>query len=299
MPRNIQLLIIDPQRSFCSVVPSDEQQVFHDGELCVPHAMEDMQRVSKMIMQHGGHIADIHVTLDSHQTNHIAHPSWFKKQDGKPVDVFTSVALDGEKIIGRKISLVDGSLGPPLFLQCSFPGQQDYTINYLKQLEASKRYGHTIWPPHCLIGTRGAMVVEPLFEALNYWCMKFGSTIDFVTKGSNPRCEHFSAVQAEVPDPSDPGTQINTDFIKILMDADELLLSGEALSHCLANTVRDAANCFAAGGMLGSNDDFIKKCVLLTDATSPVPGFDTVGKAFIDEMVIRGMRVSTTVDYWA
>jgi nicotinamidase/pyrazinamidase len=302
VPKNIQLLIIDPQRSFCASVPADQQQFLHDGELCVPGAWDDMVRLSKFIARYGGKLTDIHVTLDSHQTNHIAHPAWFTQvANNAPVSVFTAVSLDGDQIVGQAISLKDGSLGPKEKLRCAFPGQHDYTVRYLQSLVASKRYGHTIWPPHCLIGTVGATVVEPLFKAMNDWCEIYGATVNFVTKGSNPRCEHFSAVVAEVPDPMDPGTQINTDFIKVLMECDELLLSGEALSHCVANTIRDVANCFASGGAaaLGANDEFIRKCVLLKDATSSVPGFDAVGNAFIDEMVARGMRVSTTEAYFA
>lgn len=301
MPSKIQLLVIDPQRSFCVPVPSDQQQVQHDGELCVPGALEDMQRLATMIGLHGRKLDDIHITLDSHQTNHIAHPAWFKKSNGSPVEPFTSVSLDGKGIVGRKISLADGSLGPSEVLTCAFPGRTDYTMNYLAKLASSNRYGHTIWPPHCLIGTRGATVMEGLFEAVNAWCYIHGATVDFVTKGSNPGCEHFSAVMAEVPDPSDPSTQINTDFIKTLMECDELLLAGEALSHCVANTVRDIANCFSAGGSasLGTSDEFIRKCIMLTDATSSVPGFDAVGKQFIAEMTARGMRTSTTVDFFA
>lgn len=300
--RNIQLLIIDPQRSFCQPnVPADRQQQDHDGELFVPGANLDMERLAKMISIHGRKLSDISVTLDSHQSNHIAHPAWFKTAAGKPVLPFTIVSLDGTKIVGQKINLTDGSLGPKEELVCAFPGQHGYTVDYLQKLVSAKRYGHTIWPPHCLIGTRGAMVYDPLFEALDGWCLDNGATIGFVTKGSNPRCEHFSAVMAEVPDPTDPGTQINTEFIKLLMECDELLLSGEALSHCLANTVRDIANCFASGGAasLGTQDEFIKKCVLLSDATSSVPGFDAVGQVFVNEMQARGMRVSTTVDYFA
>lgn len=301
MAANIQLLVIDPQNSFCKVVPQDQQHLLHDGELCVPGAWDDMVRLATMVAAHGGKLSDIHCTLDSHQTNHIAHPAWLKRSNGQPVGIFTAVSLDGDKIVGQQISLKDGSLGPKEVLHCSFPGQTAYTLDYLGKLISSHRYGHTIWPPHCLIGTPGANVVAPLFEAFNSWCVSKGATIDFVTKGSNPRCEHFSAVMAEVPDPGDPGTQINTVFIKTLMECDELLLAGEALSHCLANTVRDIANCFATGGAvsLGTSDEFIRKCVLLTDATSSVPGFDAVGAAFVDEMVKRGMKTSTTVDYFA
>jgi nicotinamidase-related amidase len=122
--------------------------------------------------------------------------------------------------------------------------------------------------------------------------------VDFVTKGSNYKTEHYSAVQADVPDPADPDTMLNQRLIETLQRADIILLSGEALSHCVANTVRDIANNFG--------EDNIKKMVLLRDATSPVPNppgpgapdFVKMGEDFIKEMVGRGMKVSSTVDFF-
>ena len=52
----------------------------------------------------------------------------------------------------------------------------------------------------------------------------------------------------------------------------------------------DAVNSFA-------DDSFVKKVVCLTDAMSPVPGFEKLATDFIDDMKARGMKVSTTTDY--
>jgi nicotinamidase-related amidase len=172
------------------------------------------------------------------------------------------------------------------------PSLLKWTLDYLKQLMSGKRYPHMIWPPHCLIGTPGHNIVQPLADALLRWEIDNCAYVNYVTKGSNYRTEHFSAVRAEVPDPEDNTTQLNSDFIGVVMDADEILLSGEALSHCLANTVRDMANSFG-------DDSFIKKCVLLTDGSSSVTGLDILGKQFVQEMSARGMRCSTTADYLA
>jgi nicotinamidase-related amidase len=110
---------------------------------------------------------------------------------------------------------------------------------------------------------------------------------NFVTKGSNPWTEHFSAVQAEVPDPEDPSTQVNVGFIKTLEEPDFILLAGEALSHCLANTGRDIVKNF-------SDPKYVQKLILLTDASSNVPGFEKYGSDFVSELVALGMQTSTT-----
>jgi nicotinamidase-related amidase len=116
--------------------------------------------------------------------------------------------------------------------------------------------------------------------------------VDYVTKGSNPWTEHYSAVCADVPDPADPGTQINTRFIQTLTEADVVAIAGEAGSHCLAYTVRDVANSFG-------DDSYVQRLVLLEDATSPVSGFENLQSDFIREMRGRGMQVTTTRDFLA
>ena len=290
MSRRISAIFIDPQNSFCKTVPAQEQQVVHDGELCVPNAWDDMVRVGQMVTRLGRKIDHISVTLDSHQWNHIAHPNWFKGVKGNPPSPFTIMREENGVIVGT----VFGPSGPSDVgtYTTKVPGHFNRTLKYLKDLAKNKRYPHCIWPPHTLIGTPGHNVVASLMEALLEWCKTNFRTIEFVTKGSNPFVEHFSAVQAEVPDPDDPTTQLNTQFIQNVMEGDEILLAGEARSHCLANTVRDMANSFG-------DDSFIAKCVLLSDACSDVPGFEKYGEDFIKEMTARGMKLSTTVEYLA
>ena len=130
---------------------------------------------------------------------------------------------------------------------------------------------------------------QELLEALWKWEESNYAMVDYVTKGSNFMTEHYSAVQADVPDPEDPNTHLNENLIEILKTADEIIWTGEALSHCVANTIRDIANNFG--------EENIKKMVLLTDATSNVTGFEQMGEDFMKEMTGRGMRTSTTVEY--
>ena len=80
--------------------------------------------------------------------------------------------------------------------------------------------------------------------ALRRWEEAGFKRVDYLSKGHNPWTEHYSAVQADVPDPADPGTQINRRLIQVLENADVVALSGQALSHCVANTVRDIADQF-------------------------------------------------------
>jgi len=265
MPKkNIHLLVIDPQNDFCDP----------NGSLHVPGAEADMDRVAALIERLRSDLSAIHVTLDSHRKVDISHPIWFRDSSGHHPDPFSVITAD-ELDKGR--------------WSTTRPTTYKRTLSYLRALESSGRYPHVIWPYHCLIGDEGHNVWPRLADAVHAWEDRF-AIANYVTKGSNPWTEHFSAVQAEVPDPADPTTQVNVDLITTLEEADVVLLAGEALSHCLANTVRDIALKFA-------DPKYVSKLVLLTDASSNVPTFEKYGDDFMRELTAKGMRTSTTTDF--
>lgn len=266
----VELLIIDPQVDFCDP----------KGALYVSGAEDDMKRLSGWIKKNIKHLSDINVTLDSHHLIDIAHPGFWRDSHGKHPDPFTIITAQE----------VEQGIWQPRVPNTKL---RDRAIAYVKALESGQRYPLCIWPPHCLIGSPGHAIYPELREALDEWAIKNFANVNFVTKGSNPWTEHYSAVKAEVPDPNDPSTQINAELIQKLMDCDQIVVAGEAKSHCLANTVRDIADEFG-------DDSYVEKIVLLEDATAPVTGaidFTPQADQFVQEMKARGMKVSTTADY--
>ena len=260
--KNVHLLVIDPQVDFCDPT----------GALYVKGAEKDIGRLASFVKKGKEKITDIHVTLDSHHLIDIAHPLFWCDQNGQMPKPFTIITAQDVK---------DGKF------RTKMPSHQKRATEYVDKLAVNSRYPLCIWPAHCLIGSAGYAVMEPLFSALMEWEGQQFHPVDFVTKGSNPWTEHYSAVQADVPDPKDPSTQINSRLIDTLMDADTVLVAGEAGSHCLANTVRDIANNF-------KNEDYVKKIILLEDGTSPVTGFENFQDDFVKEMTARGMQITTT-----
>jgi nicotinamidase-related amidase len=262
----VEGLIIDPQVDF-----SDPQK----GTLYVPGAEDDTKRLAAMVRRLGKRVDDYHVTLDSHRIVDVAHPIFWKDSAGKNPDPFTIITT-ADLDSGRWTT--------------TNPGFFRRTQDYVKRLEAAGRYPLCIWPYHCLIGSTGHNIMPELLSALNDWERGNFALLDVVTKGSNIFTEHYSAVKADVPDPQDPTTQINKELIKTLMECDLVFIAGQALSHCVANTVRDIANEFG-------DDSYVKKLVLLTDASSSVGGFEQLGADFVREMTARGMQTSTTTDF--
>ncbi len=260
----MELLIIDPQNDFCR----------SGGSLEVPGADADMDRLALLISRLDSSLSGVTVTLDSHHRVDISHPLWWRDPGGAAPTPFT--VITPADVRGGDWNPARGDDG-------------GRSLAYLTELAARGRHPHVIWPEHCLIGSAGHNVERRVNEAVREWEARHLVRTDFVRKGENPWTEHFSAICAEVPDPRDPYTQPNAALIARLEAADRVLIAGEALSHCVANTVRDLADGFSDPASVG-------KLVLLTDATSSVPGFEAAGEAFVAELTARGMRLSTCAD---
>jgi len=269
MKRQVHLLTIDPQCDFCLPLgPGGEK-----GALVVAGADQDMVRLGKFISKNKSRISEIHCTLDSHQLVHIAHPAFWTNSKGEHPTPFSLITEDDVKNgVWRAYN----------------PSWQAHAQNYVETLKKNGRYVLCIWPPHCLIGSWGHSIVPEVAKALYEWEADF-NRVNFVAKGSNFGTENYSALQAEVPDDNDSSTKINTVLLDTLQEADDILITGEALSHCVNWTVSDIANNFG--------DDNIKKFILLEDTSSSVTGFEQMGRDFVKSMLKRGMRISTTQDW--
>ena len=270
---NIHLLVIDPQNDFL-----DQPE----ATLPVTGAMEDMKNLATMVDRVGQKLQKIHVTLDSHHLVDIAHPAFWRDQNGKSPDPMTKIPA---------ASIEDGTWTPRL------PDLRTYAIGYAKQLEADGKYTIMVWPPHCLIGSWGHNVQSDLAAALDRWSTARVRNVDYVTKGTNVLTEHYGALMAEVPVAKDPSTQLNGRFLQMLQEADLIVVAGEASSHCVKATIEQVAD--------NIGDEHLKKFKLLTDCMSPVyaPDFGVdfrpQADQFLKDMAGRGMELTTSVEFLA
>lgn len=268
--KKVHLVTIDPQNDFCTPQgPGGEK-----AALLVGGADADMKRLASFITKNQSRLSEIHCTLDSHQAIHIAHPTFWVDSKGNRPNPFTLITADDvKKGTWRAFN----------------PRWQAKAQTYVDTLQKNGRYVLCIWPLHCLIGSWGQSVVPEVSAAMYKWEMDTFNRVNYVAKGSNLFTEHYSGVQADVPDDQDPSTKLNTALIDALTDADEILITGEALSHCTANTVRDIAANFGS--------DNVKKFTLLEDTSSNVQGFEKLGQDFVRDMVKLGMQRTTTKDW--
>lgn len=129
-------------------------------------------------------------------------------------------------------------------------------LAYLEALEARGRYTLMVWPVHCQMGSWG-------------------------------QCLH-AQVQAEVPDEHDPATGLNHALLGRLDRAAHLFIAGQAASHCVRATVEHLVHHLPAHRP--------ERLVLLTDAMSPVAGFEAQTQDFMQAMCGRGVRAMTTAE---
>ena len=274
----IQLLIIDPQNDFCDVPAAWRPVDPLTGAAVAPAlpvagAHADMRRTAALIRAAGAALTDITVTLDSHHHVDIAHPTFWKKPDGAAVTPFTTITAAQVRA---------GEFQP------RDPAALPRTLAYLDELESRGRYTLMVWPVHCEIGTWGHGVHADVRAAYNQWEQTQLRGVAKVTKGENPWTEHYSAIQAEVPDAADDHTQMNAALLADLDRADTLFIAGEASSHCVrATTEHIVAN------LPGRRPERI---VLLTDCMSPVGGFEAQHALFFDEMRAQGVRLMSSVE---
>jgi len=230
----------------------DAQNDFHEGgKLAVKGATEDSVRIAGLIRN--ARFDDIYVTMDTHHYVDIGHPIWWTNDEKEQPAPFTTItAKDVESNKWR----------------AALPEHQEWSLQYLKQLETQKKFQHMVWPYHCIIGTKGHQVNPKINEALQEWAKKNRRLVCYMWKGTNPKAEMYSAFKAEVEVPGADETRLNTQVLNRLYENDTIVVCGQASSHCVRHSVEDMVEYFK--GKSGVSPHIY----LLEDCASPVAGFE-------------------------
>ena len=254
------LLIIDAQHDFCHP----------EGALFVMGADADVQRMSALILNNLGKIDHITATLDTHYILDISHPLFWRNADGNPPLPFTQITYS---------EIVAGEWIPQFWVK--------EATAYVQDLEAQGQFPHFIWPEHCLIGSKGAGLADTLMEALRTWTHHTGNDYHTAVKGTNPLTEHFGIFQANIPIANAPETQLNHSLIELLMNYDTVFLMGEAKSHCVATSLKQAMD-FAP--------ELAAKMIIVEDCMSDVTGLGFLGEPIYAEAKAKGIRFVNSGD---
>jgi len=258
------LFIIDPQIDF-----------HEGGSLAVAGATADSERIAALIKKNPFEIDHIFVSLDAHHRVHIAHGAFWVDPSGKPPAPFTQIT-HAEVVAGA--------------WKAREPELQRWALEYTSSLEAGGRFTHIIWPYHCLLGTVGHAVSPALMPALEEWSEKRSRAITWVLKGQNNRTEMYSALKAEVPVKDDPATGLNMQLVETLASHSQVVICGEAKSHCVNFTTRDLLSAWPKGRA-------VSDICVLEDCTSPVGGCEAVADKFFDDIRAAGVTMVKAAEW--
>lgn len=274
----VELLVIDAQNDFCDLpeawCPADPATGARLAPaLPVPGAHADMLRLAELIDRLGDRLDSITCTLDSHHRHDIAHPGYWQRADGQPVQPFTPIT--SAQVRAGEFLPREGD-------------RFDATLAYLEALEARGRYTLMVWPVHCQLGSWGHGLHPAVMSACNRWEDRAARPVRVSIKGDHPYTEHYSVFEAEVPDPAVPITQLNRALLARLDGAATLLVAGEASSHCVRASVEHLVTHLPSGRP--------ERVVLLTDCMSPVTGFEPQAREFLAAMAARGVRLARSTE---
>lgn len=231
------LLIIDMQVDFCH----------SQGSLHVPGALDDVRRLCEFIYHNAEQISHITCSLDSHYPHQIFHPAWWLNNAGKHPEPFTIITAPD----------VEEGNWKPLF-------KPDWSVQYVKRLQAEAKKALTIWPYHVPLGGVGNALDPELWSAVFWHAIARKSPPTWWQKGDIPETEHYSILKPEIEVPDQPLGTLSMAFLQALEAYDRIVIAGEAESHCVLETVEDLVEIF------GGQPDRLDKIYILKDCMSPV-----------------------------
>ncbi len=299
--RRIVLLLIDVQRDFC----------FPQGSLYVggrtgDGAMADSDRIARFIYAQLPQLSEVICTLDTHLPHQIFFPAFWRDPEGRPPAPHREVTSQ---------QVLDGELTPaPELAAWLCAGDQDWLRRqaafYCAELERAGKYRLYLWPEHCLLGGEGHLLAGVLQEARLFHAFARGAANSLESKGQHPLTENYSVLAPEVLACHDGGalSTRNTAFVERLLQADKLIIAGQAASHCVKSSIEDLLSEIQAHDPGRTRDVYILRdgmsSVVVPDAEKPggfLFDFTPEADAALARFEAAGMHLvetSTPIEQW-
>lgn len=259
------LLIVDPQNDFMD----------QDGSMLpVPGATDDMLRLSEYIQRFGSSIDRIIVTKDSHPADHIGQAHMWVDSSGSHPEPFTQITKQDWDTGRWKPSDGRNKVFYGLYINRLERWRQE--PNSLSQIPL------TIYPDHCIVGSNGEAIFEPLHKTLVEWSRKYSRDVIYHTKEALSGMEYLSAIKPETI----PLNSVRELPFPIKSN-DTVIVAGEALGHCVAETVLD----IGAWLTQRSAYNFFEKMTLLANCTSPIQGDELRSREIVITFKKLGMHI--------
>lgn len=254
---NSTLIIVDAQNDFC--VP--------DSPLYVKNSFNDVNNIIKFIKNYDN-IKNIIYSLDTHHIDSVFFPIFWKDHKNNYIKPFTLIKY--EDILNKKY-----------VINPKFNMYTEEVYDYIKNLSELM-----VWPYHCILGTKGQCLKDELTHQLMDILLNKDNSIkvDYIIKGLDRLHETYSAF--EEYDIESKTYKLKKDILKGVLESDEILICGEALSHCVKETILSIIKYKKEKNEL--NFDNI---VLMINCTSSVEGFEKETQKFLDYIFELGIKI--------
>ncbi len=292
----VHLLLIDVQKDFC----------FPEGTLYVGGrsgrgAIDDNDRIARFLYQNLGTVTDVTCTMDTHFPYQIFFPAFWQDKDDRALGPHREVTTDDI----RKGEVKPNPSVAWWLCNGNYSWLRKQVEFYCAALEKAGKYRLYLWPPHCILGGDGHALAGVVQEARMFHAFVRGSKDWMEVKGGNTLTENYSVLAPEVLMRHDgqPLAQRNTQFIKTLLDADVVIVAGQAASHCVKSSIDDLlAEIKAKDEALARKVYILEDCmssVAVPDAAHPgtfVFDFTPQADAAIRRFAAEGMHVVRSTD---
>ncbi|HEX8995164.1 MAG TPA: hypothetical protein VF812_03970 [Ktedonobacterales bacterium] len=274
----LQLAREDTQTTALVLVDYQHDFIHPMGTLAVPGARDDVARLLSWFYANAGAITHIYASLDTHLPSHIFYSAWWiDPRTGAHPDPFTTITV--EDVEERRWTPVT---------------QAEWSERYVRLLRRDSKKDLMIWPPHTMDGTAGHSLAPALSEAIAWHSAARRVQPTYLSKGRTERTEFYGIFGAEIPDPDDPASGLNTRLMDAVMSHDRVYLAGEAKSHCVLETLRQLSARYS------DQPETLRRLYVLADCMSsvahPVIDFDALANTTLDEMRQRGVRIVSSAD---
>jgi nicotinamidase-related amidase len=292
--RNVHLLLIDVQKDFCHPEGS-----LYVGGRSGTGAIEDNQRLAEFLYRNLDVITHVSTTMDTHFAFQIFSPSFWLDRDDRPLEPFREITT-------AQIDAGDVKPNPAVagwLCGGNYPWLMKQVRYYCAELERAGKYTLYLWPPHCLLGSPGHALSGVIHEARLFHAYARGMQGWVEVKGGNALTENYSVLRPEVLTRFDgqPLDQRNTSFLETLLEADAVLIAGQAASHCVKSSIDDLLD-----EILAQDPKLASKVYVLRDCMSSVTVPDGKGgfladftpeaEAALDRFANAGMHVVRSTD---
>ena len=226
------------------VIAIDVQNDFMEhGSLAVPGSHADVERFTQFIYNNVDKIAQIAVSIDTHNPFQIFHPCWWVDTDGNNVLPFTPITLK-DLDDGRWFPVVD-----PI-----------RSRRYVEGLATKAKKDLFIWPYHCLQGTLGSALENQFANMVYFHSVAKKTMVNRIVKGTDPFSEMYAIFAPEF----DEKGFINLDVLNKMTKFDKIVIAGQAQNFCCYESIKQLLEFHK------SNSELLKKVYILEDCMSPV-----------------------------